>query len=882
MGGTIQFVINGRAAFDQIEGALQNLNARFNSFFSGLQGRAKTVSDLNRELRNGSAAINDMAAKFSAVLGLAALRQFSRQAIEAGRSQAQLGAVLRSTGQDSMAFRHELEEQRKALMAAAGVDDDELVTVQRLLLSYGVRADQIRQLTALTLDYAAAMGGTAAAAAETLGRSLSGQAIVIRGMPVQIDQTLPRAEKLALLMEVLSKRVGGQARAAFQSMAPEVQRFNIRLNETEKALARLFLEHLASPFLKGLGDGLERLQQIMERFNRTHPEMAAGLRTLASSAGQLFGALSPALLALGSLIIVSQGVKIAVSALGAALSLARVALLALIGVDVVGWLGAVRSFADLRFVLGMVATAAAPVSAAITAITAALWTGVAAWKAWNAARLERTTAAAAAASDQDLRATIIRTLEYATEVGAMSAAAALAIEDQVNGLDRAKLSAEAYHSTLVNISRTLSQMLRQQEVKKTTDLEQKDFERQLDKLSREHGAARMSARAPGLNARVTLELAQLEDQFKLGKLALNQYLLERSQIIAGAQLAERAALNLMAKNLDAEIARYTEALAGARLASDKNEVLRLTEELNKLRVEKTKLESELEALDAKRKGKDLESDQLRRKERPGFSETLTSGWAQTERSWGNIGGNFATNVLGAVTAGVQAVSDGIYGWITGTQTWGQVALGFGRQVLKQFVDMGVQYAATIAMNIAKDLLWANAKKGIMLVLSALGITLQTTQAATTAGTAAATTAAWTPAAIMSSIASMGTASIIGLIAVVAALSAGIAWAAGAFAEGGRPEVGKLALVGERGPELFVPDVPGIIVPADETAALLRGGGRGSAAASHDGGTTVRNDNRFAIGVFHDKRMFEDWARSEGGRAVLVDVMRQHAHEVRKG
>ena len=36
-----------------------------------------------------------------------------------------------------------------------------------------------------------------------------------------------------------------------------------------------------------------------------------------------------------------------------------------------------------------------------------------------------------------------------------------------------------------------------------------------------------------------------------------------------------------------------------------------------------------------------------------------------------------------------------------------------------------------------------------------------------------------------------------------------------FAEGGRPEVGKPAIVGERGPELFIPDSAGTVVPNDE-------------------------------------------------------------------
>ncbi len=38
------------------------------------------------------------------------------------------------------------------------------------------------------------------------------------------------------------------------------------------------------------------------------------------------------------------------------------------------------------------------------------------------------------------------------------------------------------------------------------------------------------------------------------------------------------------------------------------------------------------------------------------------------------------------------------------------------------------------------------------------------------------------------------------------------WSNAYYADGGRPPVGKLAVVGERGPELFVPDRPGTIIP----------------------------------------------------------------------
>lgn len=47
-----------------------------------------------------------------------------------------------------------------------------------------------------------------------------------------------------------------------------------------------------------------------------------------------------------------------------------------------------------------------------------------------------------------------------------------------------------------------------------------------------------------------------------------------------------------------------------------------------------------------------------------------------------------------------------------------------------------------------------------------------------------------------------------------------------FANGGRPAPGVPAIVGERGPELFVPDTAGRVIPAERTASMLGGGSGG--------------------------------------------------------
>lgn len=47
---------------------------------------------------------------------------------------------------------------------------------------------------------------------------------------------------------------------------------------------------------------------------------------------------------------------------------------------------------------------------------------------------------------------------------------------------------------------------------------------------------------------------------------------------------------------------------------------------------------------------------------------------------------------------------------------------------------------------------------------------------------------------------------------------------GGYARGGRPPVGKVSLVGEEGPELWVPDRPGVVIDAQTTARMLARGG----------------------------------------------------------
>jgi hypothetical protein len=68
-----------------------------------------------------------------------------------------------------------------------------------------------------------------------------------------------------------------------------------------------------------------------------------------------------------------------------------------------------------------------------------------------------------------------------------------------------------------------------------------------------------------------------------------------------------------------------------------------------------------------------------------------------------------------------------------------------------------------------------------------------------------------------------------------------------FADGGRPPMNKMSLVGEEGPELFVPDSAGQIIPNDFFQSRGSGGGSVSAPITVNIAKGTPEDARRAAG-----------------------------------
>lgn len=211
--------------------------------------------------------------------------------------------------------------------------------------------------------------------------------------------------------------------------------------------------------------------------------------------------------------------------------------------------------------------------------------------------------------------------------------------------------------------------------------------------------------------------------------------------------------------------------------------------------------------------------QMRNKAPDTFFSQMQRNAVAMYNTWGNISVNLANGAFGLITKGIQGMAQALTAVIMGTESAGKAFEQFAIQMLTSFIQM-----------ILESILYAEVA---IPILTALGVL--------SGGTTAATGSATTIAAMSTTMAAVG-----GMVA--------------ARETGGPVQAGMPYIVGERRPELFIPDSNGFIlpsVPGPQTGGAAGFGGSGEThihLAFHGGEAAAKR-----------------WAQSRDGQTLIVDT-----------
>lgn len=248
-----------------------------------------------------------------------------------------------------------------------------------------------------------------------------------------------------------------------------------------------------------------------------------------------------------------------------------------------------------------------------------------------------------------------------------------------------------------------------------------------------------------------------------------------------------------------------------------------------------------------------------------FSENFSATLINLQNQFGTVAQQMAQTFADVFNAATASISGSIQGLIYGTMTWGAALANIGTGIIKSLIQ---SFADMVASWIMSHVIM----KGVLTAWGAFKALFVAKDVAISNAGEAAKTPALASNATLASISSWGIAVGVGLAAIAAVLAA-----TGAFKEGG--------YTGDGNPN----DVAGIVhrgeyvVPADAvdrigvgTLEAMTSGGPATSPMFTSGAAPA--PITLNMGVFDDPRRLSDWARSNEGRTVLIDILKQHAHE----
>ena len=506
----IQLVANTSAAMGAISQA-----------FAGIEKQSAVINSMGAAMRGMSDTFFKLSSAAAGLFSVGIFKGFIDESLNSRRAVAQLEEAMKSAGVASKDFSAELEAQRTAMERSTAVDDDVIAGVQRFLVAFGVGRDKMAEYTLNILDYAAAMEKGTLEAAQLFAKGIAGDTIQMKGFNVEIDQSLPKLEKVAMLMAAMASKFRGQA-VAKSDASGGMDALSIAINDIKKDIGGIAID---SGAIQGLAD--------MARYIA---ESSKGWKEVAVYAGMA----SVAMVTLPAI----------AGAVTASYSMLTATIVAMIGMQTMAVYTILKGVGDYALAAGTIALSVTTWAA----LAATIWIAVEAYRAWGAQKQEASAKAALAARDIDMSKALLAEIEKRVKAGTMENDQALLMLRQINSAlalrKQGVMTEDMFHNRMVMIT---AEMVKQGQLTK----QEIDYQKTLELSA--------SERLAGVKGVSDLKSAQLNSAEALLKQEYDRGLITEQSYYDAKKLIIKKEWENQRNIISAEMRKINEEIAAAEL-----------------------------------------------------------------------------------------------------------------------------------------------------------------------------------------------------------------------------------------------------------------------------------------------------------------------------
>ena len=163
-----------------------------------------------------------------------------------------------STFQDNGGELVKLAENLQQVTAA---DADAIVGAESLLVQFGLTEDQVKALTPLVVDLSRKLGIDLDTAAKTVGKAVDGNAGALKRYGIVLDENALSADGFGTVLGALQQQVGGFARTEGETFTGQMERLKNNLGDIAENVGAGAADVLGS-FVSSAADGAKALNEL--------------------------------------------------------------------------------------------------------------------------------------------------------------------------------------------------------------------------------------------------------------------------------------------------------------------------------------------------------------------------------------------------------------------------------------------------------------------------------------------------------------------------------------------------------------------------------------------------------------------------------------------
>lgn len=172
---------------------------------------------------------------FGAV-ALVGLYKLAQAAEEQTRAELQLQNTISAMPELAGASADAFTAQAEALMAVTVADDAAIVSMQAMLGTFHLTADEMTTATPLVLDYARKFGVDLVTAAKQVGKALQGNIGTLQRNGIAIDENAYATDRFGAVMDALRENAGGFAEAEGATFSGRLEIMKNQLGEVAEGV----------------------------------------------------------------------------------------------------------------------------------------------------------------------------------------------------------------------------------------------------------------------------------------------------------------------------------------------------------------------------------------------------------------------------------------------------------------------------------------------------------------------------------------------------------------------------------------------------------------------------------------------------------------------